>query len=314
MHAAQGAPQGRVTFGWIGEAWARFTAQAGTWVLATFIYGLIIIVVVYAIEMATILPIMFRNMPVPGAAAPNPSAMMRTMLPTFYLVGTFMGLVFVVLNAYLGGGLLKMANKAVRSYPIALSDLFSGGSSFLGLVMGQLTFSIPLYILSSAINYPIMERAYSLPATATTYDPFYQIKAMMPVYEVSLLLNLIPIVLLGLFWPAAAMIADGEKAFPALGKSWNAMKRSWPLAALLMLVVVIVTWISALPCLLGLLATVPMFAIISSLMYRDMVGMPAGDPPIMPGYYGQPPANPGVWPPPPGAYPPQPPEQGNPPS
>lgn len=322
MYGAQTTPR-RVTFGWITEAWQRFTAEAGAWILCTFLYGIITIAVVYGIEMIAITPIIIRTMPAPGAISPDPTAMVRTMLPTFWLIGVFMVLAFILLNAYLGGGLLKMANSSVRNYPVGVGDLFSGRSSFVGLVIYQLIFYIPVYLFSFLLGYPLMKRAYELPTTM--YDPFYQIKAMAPFYEMSLLINLGLIVLLGFFWPAAAMIADGENVFTALGRSWGAMKKSWLPSSLLALVVAIVTWVSAIPCFLGLFVTLPMCVLISSLMYRDMVGMPQGSPPGMPGYYGQPPylgagyygqrpADPGIWPPPPGQLPTPPPQDsGNPP-
>ncbi|HEX5323093.1 MAG TPA: hypothetical protein VFW40_04850, partial [Capsulimonadaceae bacterium] len=84
-----------------------------------------------------------------------------------------------------------------------------------------------------------------------------------------------------------------------LSRSWNAMKGSWFMAALFMLVLAIIALLSAIPCLLGLLATVPMFMIIASLMYRDMIGMPQTQMPVAPAYsYHQSPT-PGSWPPPP---------------
>lgn len=293
-------PPRKVRFEWIGESWSVFAAQAGSWVLATFVYGFILMIVMYAIELAVMFPMFIKMMgPAmvsPGTPPPNPYTIMRPMLPMMYLTGALMAIVAMALNAYLGGGLLQMANKAVRGYPVGVGDLFSAKSTFGALFVYQLILYVPVLLVSLLATYPLMERAYS--SAATTLDPFAQMRAMMPIYGVSFAIDLIPIVLLALFWPGAAMIADGDSARNALDKSWNAMKGSWLISAVFMLVLGILVMISSIPCGLGLLATIPMAVIISSLMYRDMAGMPNSEPPVAP-YYPTPPPAPGVWPSPP---------------
>jgi hypothetical protein len=278
MYATGGPAQRSVRFEWLGESWQVFSAQAGIWVVSALIYGVITFIVVYGLELALILPTIFSSVGGPGGAPPDPTALARSIMPRAYLVGVGLALAMVAINAFFWGGLLKMANKQVRGFPLSVGDLFKGGSAFLRLFGYQLIFYIPLLILGFAITYPMTMRAYSALATSP-YDPFAQMRAMMPVYAIALALDIVPIILFGLFWPAAALIADGEPLLAALGKSWNAMKGSWLLASVFMLVFFIILGVTAPFCLLPLLATIPMFMIISTLMYRDMIGMPPGQAP-----------------------------------
>ena len=296
MDSTGGVGRRSVRFEWIGESWQVFSAQAGVWVFGAFVYGVIALIVVYGMEFALLFPVMFSSMSAGPAA--DPTAMTRAMMPRAWLLGIVIVLAMVVINAFFWGAMLKMANNQVRGFLLTVGDVFSGKSAFVRLLGLQLIFYIPIFLISFLTTYPMTQHLYS---TASPYDPFAQMKAMMPIYEIGLALDIIPLVLLGLFWPAAALIADGESIAGALAKSWNAMKRSWLMASVFMLVFMIILWFSALLCLLGLLATVPMFMIISSLMYRDMIGMPAGQTPApaMAGYPYQQPNPPGVWPPPP---------------
>lgn len=103
--------------------------------------------------------------------------------------------------------------------------------------------------------------------------------------------------------PLYALTADGESVLSAFGRSFDGMKRDWITATGFVFVWFLIYIVSAIPCYLGLLATIPMTVILGAIAYRDMVGMPGALPPNAMGYfpgvpsYGQPQA--GQWPPPP---------------
>jgi|SRR5579883_945953 len=304
---AVGSPERRLArFNWIGESWQFFTAQAGVWVLSAFIYGLISLTVIYALEFLLMFRFMLPAMGFPGAPPPtDPTAVFRTMMPRMFGIGMLIGLVGMALNAYFFGGLLKMANKQLRGLPIYVGDLFSGRSTFWQLALYQLILYVPILLLSSAVMMPMMSHLSVSPT-----NPFAGMQQIFLMDAAGLAIDIIPIILLGLFWPAAALIADGEPALSALGKSWDAMKGQWLMSSLIVFVFLLLMFATAMLCLIPLLATGPMFMLLSSLMYRDMIGMPQAQAWTGTQYYppsNYPPATPGAWPPPPTQNPPPPP-------
>lgn len=72
------------------------------------------------------------------------------------------------------------------------------------------------------------------------------------------------------------------------------MKAHWLPATGFVFVMVLLVYVSELPCFIGLLATIPMVFLVTALAYRDMAGMPNVLP--LPALYHLP-AAPGVWPP-----------------
>lgn len=237
MYATPEAPTGRVNFGWIGEAWTLFAAQAGVWVLAALICGAISVLAMYVVEMAVMLPMMMRMVRLSGGPTPDPAAMMHTMMPTMMLVSVAVGCTTVALNAFFGGGLLKMANNAVRGYFIGVGDLFSGGPTFVALALCQLVFFVP-YLIYMLVSYGFI---FGHTSSAAFYPGSVAYWHMLGrSISIGLAFDIVPIVLTALFWPAASMAADGQSAREALGKSFNAMKGSWLIAAVFMLVVAII--------------------------------------------------------------------------
>jgi uncharacterized membrane protein len=97
-------------------------------------------------------------------------------------------------------------------------------------------------------------------------------------------------VVIALFQPGYALLADGVDPKTAFKRSVDAVKQDWLAATGLAFVMYLILFFSGL-CLIGGLVTLPMVAIMTSLAYRDMIGMPTvqQDVPIL--------APVGSWPP-----------------
>lgn len=266
------SPPGKVNFGWIGEAWNLFMANAVPWIVAVLVMALVPALVGFIIGIV-----------IGGSAASTgggyPSAGTSPFARSPLLGGGLplganltIQIFSLVWRAFFSGGVYRMAVKQVRGEPISVSDVFSGGPLFLNMLLLNLVYGLGVGI--------------------------------------GTLLCIIPgLLVAGLLFPAFALIADGDSLSTALTRSSNAMKQDMWSAAGFIFVMGLLVLVSAIPCGLGLLATYPMFWLISALAYRDMVGMPN-----LPGMgqpaYGE--AQPGVWPPPPGAgLPPAAPPPGN---
>ena len=277
VNYAGNAPSGRVSFGWIGEAFELYKANIGVWIVAAlmiFVPSLI----------RVILSAFFQNSGIshqpygqpPFGSNPFPSGSSPFGVPQNQLTGGLpAGLyIFVLLgsslySAWLLGGVYSTAVKQARGESISIGDIFSGGP----LIWKMLGFNI-VYTFAVALGWCF---------------------CLVPGFLLS-----------GLLFPAYALIADGETVGNAITRSFEAMKRDMWNAGAFVFVMGLLLLVSAIPCGLGLLVTIPMFYLVAALAYRDMIGMPGAV--SMTGAYGVPPgygaAQSGVWPPPPEARPP----------
>jgi uncharacterized membrane protein len=78
---------------------------------------------------------------------------------------------------------------------------------------------------------------------------------------------------LGIALPGPAMIVDGQPVTTAVARGHAAMDNSW-LQPVFVFAEVLAVVMSAMPCGLGLLVSLPMIYIVSSLAYRDQIGLP----------------------------------------
>lgn len=247
-------PTGRVNFGWIGEPFELFKANAGIWIVATLVLVLVPGVLGF------IIGIVFGAANAAAGSGGFGRSPFSSGLPI--AVQLVVQLVTAAYQAFLYGGLYGMAVKQVRGEPISLGDLFSGGRYFLPMLGFQI-----LYILAVSIGF---------------------------------LLLIVPgLLIASLMIPTYAQIADGVSFSDAISRSIDGMKRDMWNGIAFLFVMGLIILVSLIPCGLGLLVTYPMFWIVSALAYRDMVGMPGTNAPVM--GYGT--AAPGVWPPPPNAGP-----------
>jgi len=266
------APPGRVNFGWIGEAFELFKANAGVWIVSS-----VLLFVVPAIVGGIIGGIYGASAALhpPTGSAPPPFGTNPYGRVNPYQNGLPLGMNVViqclslVYTSYLYGGIYRIAVKQVRGEVTSIGDLFSGGPLMLKMLGFQLIYLIAVFVGS--------------------------------------LLCIIPgLLAAGLLFPAFALIADGEDVFTAISRSVDAMKRDMWNAAAFAFVMSLLVIASYLAFCLGEFVTFPMFWIVGVLAYRDMIGMPGLGAPASPygaAPYGTP-AAPGVWPPPPGQSPP----------
>lgn len=182
--------------------------------------------------------------------------------PVFQII---IQIVSIVVNSFFLGGLYRMANQCVRGGLISVGDLFSGGRVF----------------------FPML--------------------GMLVLFYLMLLAGLICLivgifVVIGLFWPAFAVVADEQGVGNAISRTFEAMKRDWlnslGFAIVLGLLAIAITIVT---CGLGTLVAQPITFLAAALCYRDMIGMPDVPPSSAGAPYTMQPG-PGVWPPPPSSY------------
>lgn len=138
---------------------------------------------------------------------------------------------------FIWSGIFRMAVKQVSGEPIAFSDVFSGASNF----PSMLAFLIVSYLLIVVGSFMVI-----IPG----------------------------ILAAGLLLPGFAMVASGEPVGSAIQKSFAAM---WPERLMAMAFAFglgLIVWLSSLVFALGPLVTLSMYAIVSALAYRDMIGLP----------------------------------------
>jgi uncharacterized membrane protein len=256
-----GQPPYPVPTGRVNFGWINESWQIFSRAAGTWISAVAIYVLMIAAVLVPFEIWMFSNRSALTAGSSGPY-MINPSNPLFAPYWT-MEIVIIAVELFMTASMYRMALKQVRGEPIRLSDAFSGAPA-----MGRLFL---FYILSGLFN--IIGLLALIVGCAVTY---------------------------GLLFPGFAMVADGEKPTIAFKKSLAAMKGDWLTGALFIFVLFLLLFVSELPCLLGLLATLPMFHICSALAYRDMVGMEGIHVPDY-GYqlYQTPVA--GTWPPPPGA-------------
>jgi uncharacterized membrane protein len=235
-----------VSFGWIGESWSLFQANAGVWIVAALVFffvPLIVGAVVGGIIGATshLAASSFGTRPslpsiLSGGGMPfGPNLLIRLFSWAW--------------TAYFYGSVYRMAVAQVRGEPIGTQDIFGGGSTF--------------------VKYLGLSLVYGLAVGVGT------VLCLIP-----------GLIVAALLLPMYAMAADGYDFGSALNKSSDAMKADLMSGSLFVLVMGLILLVSVIPCFLGLLVTMPMWWIIGALAYRDMVGFSgaASAPPAAPDY------------------------------
>jgi uncharacterized membrane protein len=129
--ASYNTPTGRVSFGWIGESFAIFKRDAGTWIAAVFILfslfaiNIAITVNTYAVDIRAI--------------QLHETSVASTPFSPLAFLG---GIVVYCLEIFFSAGLFIMANKAVRNEPVQLGTLFTGGPLFLSFFVYRILFAL----------------------------------------------------------------------------------------------------------------------------------------------------------------------------
>ena len=163
--AAMGySPPRKVNYGWIGESWSLFTANAGIWIVAVLISFLA----------PTILNLMLTaafgqasTTATPGLP-PAFSGLTRQLPPALNI---FSNILSAAWHAFFYGGVYKMAVKQVRGEPIAFGDIFSGGGTFLSMLGFNIVFGLAVGIGFVLLIIPgLIVTALLLPAYALIAD------------------------------------------------------------------------------------------------------------------------------------------------
>lgn len=168
------------------------------------------------------------------------------------------------------------------------SDPRASEGMSVGLSFGMIIAFIPAFVLNCRLNYAtsMMANKQVRGESITFSDIFKSGPGIWPLFGlgviwailflVSALLFYLPVlILVALTLPCAALAAEGVGPVEALQRSVTAMKNDWLNAAGLVLLFLLITLISAVPCGLGLLITYPMANLLGSLACRDMIGLPS---------------------------------------
>jgi hypothetical protein len=200
------APQPKVRFETLGEAWRILQSNIGTWVGAT------VIMLVCVVGLNLVLRIIAgHSMGAQGVAT----------------VGSW------IISFFFQCGMARMAVRQVRGEQVQVGDLFSVTD-----VIGAVALGAVLYSLLTMIGFVL---------------------CILPGIILSGLLLLMPF-----------LIADQRMdAAAALSSSMNAMKTDLLMAVLFIFVAGIIVLVSAIPCGLGTLVTIPMVFVAEALIYRD---------------------------------------------
>lgn len=200
------APQPKVRFEALGEAWRIVQPNLGTWIGAT------LIMMVCVIGLNLILGLM---------AGRSGFGAVITILASW------------IVSFFFQCGMARMAIRQVRGERVEIGDLFSVTDVFAAVAIGAI-----LYSLLTGIGF---------------------------------VLCIIPgLVMAGLLIAMPFLIVDQRMdAAGALSASMNAMKADLLMATLFIFVSGIIMVVSAIPCGLGLLFTVPMVYVAEALIYRD---------------------------------------------
>lgn len=268
----------RIDFGWLGQAWTLFSAQAGVWIGALLLWFLLeaVLWVLLAVPtgvLASIRAVYTVLLTHPGTP-PRPSA---SPYQDFAQTEVF-SILLAGLSAIFAGGLYRMALRQIRGEPVSVRSLFSALPQSLPLLLVGIFVPAVLALLEGAGLW-LMHFSLS-PAAAVS---IINISAWLPA-----------LLLPGLIMFAPLLVVDaGASAPAALLGSVRLLGRQWLLGILFYVVVSLVSGLGAILCGVGMLATYPLLFLSISLGYLVLTqSLPLSETPTTA-------APPGVWPPPP---------------
>lgn len=273
----------RIDFGWVGQAWELFKAQAGVWIGAVLLYfflNLVIFAVLlimsggwaalqssYAYQLRHPQPVLYHY-PAPTALAYQKFA-----------VGQFRNVLLAGANAVLAGGLYQMALRQKRGEPISVFGLFSALPQIMPLFLVGTVAPIATALIEAASLWPLH---HFLPPVSTTL-----------IQNIYLFLStLISSVLL--FAPLLVLDVHADVPGALLG-SIRLLRGQLLRGVGFYLYASVVSIGGLLACCVGMLATYPVFILSITVGYLALT-QPTGN---MPEFD---PAPVGVWPPPPRVF------------
>ncbi|MBX6315025.1 MAG: hypothetical protein IRY99_19240 [Isosphaeraceae bacterium] len=212
-----------VRFGAIGEAWALIRRELGTWVLAM-----------------VILLIGFSGLSLLAEAIFGPGIRLGFRQARPFLSVSRRGaatlvqsIIYIAINGFFLGGMVRMAARQIRGQPIKVGDLFSVID-----VLPELLLASFLVALAMAVGFAL---------------------CVLPGFLVGgLLMFVIP------------LVVDGRlRATEAIRRSWRALEGQWLSATLFHLVAGLLASSGFLLCGIGILITAPLYAVSVTVLYRD---------------------------------------------
>ena len=276
-------PTGRVDFSWLGQAWSLFTAQMGVWIGAFVLYALIASVLWLLWSIPTGIYATFHQLYLTIVNhAPPP---VRPQNPyTEFARNQGFSLVVAAVNAVFLAGFYRMAIRQMRGEPISVGGAFSAFPQALPLAVVAVCVAGSVALLEGLLLGLL--HLTGLPAAGAV--------------SIAGVLVLIPsIVVQGLLMFAPLLILDkGVGAVDAILGSVRLLRGQWLMGVLFYFIAALIGGLGAALCLVGMLATYPLFLISIAVGYLALTQPPPAYPAGYPGQYPQ--AAPGVWPPPPG--------------
>ena len=267
---------GRIDFGWIGQAWALFSAQTGVWVGAMVLYCLVDLLVWVVLAFPTgVFSTMQQAIAaaishVPPRANANPYQQ--------FAQNQVLAILLTGINAIFGGGFYRMALRQRRGEPIAATDFFSAFPQALPLfAIGIL--SPALLGLLQGLTLWALHRTMS----ATLSVSVIGMAALVPAAVLPALFMFAPLV----------VVETGANAAGGILGGIHLLRGRWLMGILFYVVVYLLSQAGAFVCGIGGLISVPLFYLSIATGYLALTQPFVSAPPEFD------PAPPGVWPPPP---------------
>ncbi|MFM8392322.1 MAG: hypothetical protein ACKOB4_00155 [Acidobacteriota bacterium] len=239
-----------VNWTWITGAWRVFTGSIITWIMMQL---LVLVFVVFTISPIVFLlggiGILLSREEWPGLAGLSVLALFS--VPALLIL-------LLVGGAFLTAGLYKAAIKRARGEEIVVTDLFSAGDSFLGVLGFFLLLMVVLGAIGSILG-GIGDEGSTIGGLA------------------SLLQSIVNMVLFGVTIFALPSIVDRragviEAIRESIGLTWP----HWPIYALLIFVTQILSGLGVILCLVGILITAHFQWTIPAVAYCEVFGLTRG--------------------------------------
>ena len=246
-----------VDFSWLSSGWDLFKQRSGSWVGATFLYGLI----AFALTVLAMIPTGIVQWEMAMIQSITQGATQKiTPMPTMNLPLLY-GAQFAVniFNTVLVGGLFRMAYRQVEGEQVGVLDLFSAGR-----------FIVPFAALGAIYAAVALLNSYTCGIPSLIFCGC------------------------ALFAPII-IVTKGVGAPTAIAESFQMLKSQWLMSSLFVLVGMLMIGFSGLLCGLGSLITVPMFVLAVAVGYKSFTGSQFGQfpgyGPAQPGVWPPPPGS-----------------------
>ena len=243
MGGGSGAVAATVDFSAISEAWGLIKSNFGVWVPAFLIYCI-------ALGIAQG-PSQIANMGAQSRIDPNNP---QSMAPLALLMGANLGaslisqVLGVLVAAFFTAGFCKMALSQIDGRAVSLNDLFSAGPYFVQMLIGQVLFTIALYV-----------------GFALCCIPGFMVMGGL------------------IFW--TPLVVDRKMdAIAAITTSWNTLKPQVASAIGFVILAGLVAGLGFIACGIGLLFTGPIMFIAPAIVYRKFFPAQGNAPQDRPNY------------------------------